>query len=55
MLVAAWLFGIIVNLLTVPGSYDGALRDVGLLVAVVVLAQLATRYRPAPRLPAGAP
>src|SRR3954453_10114930 len=32
-LVAAWLGGIIVDLLTVPGFYDVALRDFGLLVA----------------------
>src|ERR671929_2251271 len=49
-LVAAWLLGIIVNLLTVPGFYDIALRDFGLLVAAVALARLAVRYAPgAPR------
>src|SRR3954447_11845310 len=41
-LVAAWLLGIIVNLLTFPGFYDIALRDFGLLVAAVALARLAT-------------
>jgi hypothetical protein len=46
-LVAAWLAGIIVNLLTIPGFYDIALRDFGLLVAAVALARLATRYAPA--------
>ena len=46
-LVAAWLGGIIVDLLTVPGFYDVALRDVGLLVAAVALARLAVRYAPA--------
>jgi hypothetical protein len=45
-LVAAWLFGIIVNLLTFPGFYDIALRDFGLLVAAVALARLATVYAP---------
>ena len=40
-LVAAWLGGIIVNLLTIPGFYDVALRDFGLLVAAVALARLA--------------
>jgi hypothetical protein len=45
-LVAAWLGGIIVDLLTVPGFYDVALRDVGLLVAAVALARLAVRYAP---------
>jgi uncharacterized membrane protein HdeD (DUF308 family) len=40
-LVAAWLLGIIVNLLTLSGFYDVALRDFGLLVAAVALARLA--------------
>ncbi len=44
LLVAAWLAGIIVNLLSVPGFYDVALRDFGLLVAAVALARLAARY-----------
>ena len=43
-LVAAWLGGIIVDLLTLPGYYDVALRDLGLLVAAVALARLAVRY-----------
>jgi uncharacterized membrane protein YphA (DoxX/SURF4 family) len=42
LLVAAWLAGIIVNLLTVPGFYDVALRDVGLLAGAVALARLAS-------------
>ena len=41
-LVAAWLAGIIVNLLLVPGFYDVALRDFGLLIAAVALTRLAT-------------
>ena len=45
-LVAAWLAGIIVNLLTFPGFFDIALRDFGLLIAAVALARLATRYAP---------
>jgi hypothetical protein len=45
-LVAAWLAGIIVNLLTIPGFYDVALRDVGLLAGAVALARLATIYAP---------
>ena len=45
-LVAAWLGGIIVNLLTVPGFYDIALRDVGLLAGAVALARLAVQYTP---------
>jgi hypothetical protein len=39
--VAVWLAGIIVNLLTLSGYYDVALRDFGLLVAAVALARLA--------------
>jgi hypothetical protein len=45
-LVAAWLGGIIVNLLTIPGFYDIALRDVGLLAGAVALARLAAAYAP---------
>ncbi|MFF9868056.1 hypothetical protein ACF1G0_21980 [Streptomyces sp. NPDC013953] len=43
-LVAGWLVGIIVNLLTIPGHYDIALRDFGLLLGAVALARLARRY-----------
>jgi uncharacterized membrane protein YphA (DoxX/SURF4 family) len=43
-LVAAWLAGIIVNLLTLSGYYDIALRDFGLLVGALALARLASRY-----------
>jgi uncharacterized membrane protein YphA (DoxX/SURF4 family) len=39
--VAAWLVGIIVDLVTGPGFYDVALRDFGLLVGAVALARLA--------------
>jgi hypothetical protein len=39
--VAAWLAGIIVNLLTLSGYYDVALRDFGLLVAALALGRLA--------------
>jgi hypothetical protein len=45
-LVAAWLGGIIVNLLTYPGYYDVALRDFGLLLAALTLARLATKFDP---------
>jgi hypothetical protein len=44
--VAAWLAGIIVNLLTVPGFYDVALRDFGLLLGALTLARLAVSYDP---------
>lgn len=40
-LVAAWLLGIIVNLLTLPGYFDVALRDVGLLAGALALWSLA--------------
>jgi uncharacterized membrane protein YphA (DoxX/SURF4 family) len=46
-IVAAWLAGIVGNLLTIPGFYDVALRDFGLLVGAVALARLAVRYAPA--------
>jgi len=42
--VAIWLAGIIVNLLTLSGYYDVALRDLGLLVAALALACLAAKY-----------
>jgi uncharacterized membrane protein YphA (DoxX/SURF4 family) len=45
-LVAAWLAGIIVNLLTFSGWYDVALRDFGLLLGALTLARLALRYDP---------
>jgi hypothetical protein len=38
--VAAWLAGIIVNLLILPGFFDVALRDLGLLLAALALAKL---------------
>ncbi len=39
--VAAWLCGIILNLVTMGDYYDVALRDVGLLVGALALARLA--------------
>ena len=44
IVVAAWLGGIIVNLLLIPGFYDVALRDFGLLLAAVALQRLSTRF-----------
>jgi len=38
--VAAWLFCIIGNLLAIPGYYDVALRDLGLLLAALALGRL---------------
>jgi hypothetical protein len=43
-LVALWLWGIIANLLTIPGYYDIALRDFGLSLGAVALARLSRRY-----------
>jgi hypothetical protein len=43
-LVAAWLGGIIVNLLSHSGYYDVALRDFGLLLGALALARLASVY-----------
>jgi uncharacterized membrane protein YphA (DoxX/SURF4 family) len=45
LLVAAWLAGIIVNLLLIPGYYDIALRDFGLLVAALALSRLAVAHQ----------
>jgi hypothetical protein len=42
--VAAWLAGIIVNLLILPGYFDVALRDFGLFLAALALGRLATLY-----------
>lgn len=45
-IVAAWLAGIIINLLTYSGYYDIALRDFGLMLSALALARLATAYDP---------
>jgi hypothetical protein len=45
-LVAAWLAGIIGNLVLLGGHYDIALRDLGLLLAALALARLATAFQP---------
>jgi uncharacterized membrane protein YphA (DoxX/SURF4 family) len=50
LVVAVWLGGITLNLLLLPGFYDVALRDVGLLMAAVALQRLATRFDPRPNL-----
>ena len=44
--VAAWLAGIIINLLTYSGFYDVALRDFGLLLGALTLARLGSIYDP---------
>jgi hypothetical protein len=44
--VAGWLAGIIVNLLTHSGYYDIALRDFGLMLGALTLGRLAAVYDP---------
>jgi hypothetical protein len=43
-LVAAWLLGIIVNLLMLGGFYDVALRDFGLFLCAVALGRMSKAY-----------
>jgi hypothetical protein len=45
-LVAAWLGGIIVNLMLLGDFYDVALRDFGLLLGALTLGRLATAFDP---------
>ena len=52
-LVAGWLLGIIVNLVSIGGYGDVALRDFGLLLAALTLARLATAFLPATGAPVG--
>jgi hypothetical protein len=49
LLVAAWLGGIIVNLLIVGGYGDIALRDFGLLIGALALSRLASAVQEHPR------
>lgn len=42
--VAVWLWGIIVNLLLIPGYYDIALRDLGLSLGALALGRLAEQF-----------
>ena len=49
--VAGWLGGIILNLLTLSGYYDIALRDFGLMLGALTLARLASVYDPPLRRP----
>jgi uncharacterized membrane protein YphA (DoxX/SURF4 family) len=43
-IVAAWLAVIIINLLLIPGYFDVALRDFGLLLGAVALGQLSQQF-----------
>jgi len=50
-IVSLWLLLIVINLLTIPGFYDIALRDFGLCLAAFALGRLAQVYNhPEPRL-----
>ena len=49
--VAAWLGGIILNLLLVGGYGDIALRDFGLMLGALALTRLASAYPPGTRSP----
>jgi hypothetical protein len=42
--VALWLWGIIVNLLLIPGFYDIAVRDFGLSLGALALARLSREF-----------
>ena len=46
--VAAWLFGIVINLLLIPGYLDIALRDFGLALGALALARLSEEYAEGP-------
>lgn len=48
-IVFLWLWGIIINLLTLSGYYDIALRDFGLSLAALALARLAGYFRHPPQ------
>ena len=43
-IVALWLWGIIVNLLLIPGFYDIALRDFGLSLGALALGRLSREF-----------
>ena len=42
--VAAWLAGIVINLLLIPAYFDIALRDFGLMLGALALAQLSEEF-----------
>ena len=44
VIVAVWLWGIIVNLLLIPGYFDIALRDFGLSLGALALSRLAAEF-----------
>jgi hypothetical protein len=42
--VAGWLAGIVLDLVTIPGYYDVALRDFALMLTALTLGRLAWKY-----------
>ena len=42
--VAAWLAAIVINLLLIPGYFDIALRDFGLMLGALALARLSEEF-----------
>lgn len=42
--VAAWLAGIVINLLLIPGYFDVALRDFGLMLGALALVRLSVEF-----------
>ena len=42
--VSAWLMGIVINLLMIPGFFDIALRDFGLSLGALALARLSQEF-----------
>ena len=47
-IVFAWLWAIIINLVSFPGFYDIALRDFGLSLGALALARLSLDFKPHP-------
>jgi hypothetical protein len=47
LVVTAWLWGIIVNLLMIPGYFDVALRDFGLSLSALALSRLSRAFESA--------
>ncbi len=43
-IVAIWLWLIVINLLSIPGYFDIAVRDIGLSLAAVALARLGVEF-----------
>ena len=46
--VSAWLLGIVINLLLIPGYLDVALRDFGLALGALALARLSEEFAEGP-------